>query len=157
MIKAWLGAAAAASLIGVGAQAAELPGTVWATQNGDSHVQFEVDETGALVGRFIWLRAEDEDGVTVFDDNNPDEELRARPLMGLALVYGFEQKGEKWVKGNIYNPRDGKTYRSSIEPLEDGTLGVKGCVARVLCQTQVWTPVEATEEAAVAADGSDAG
>lgn len=126
-----------------------LPGTVWLTESQTAKVKFELDDAGALVGRFVWLEAEEEDGVVAVDAENPDPELQDRPLIGLAFVWGFEQKNDAWVGGRIYNPEDGKTYRSRIEAPEGDTLHVKGCVGP-FCQTQEWTKVDVTEAAAEA-------
>ena len=42
-------------------------------------------------------------------------------------------------RGTIYDPRNGKTYKSIVSKNTDGTLAVKGCIA-FFCQTQKWTP-----------------
>ena len=45
----------------------------------------------------------------------------------------------KDANGTIYDPRNGKTYKSIVSKNADGTLAVKGCIA-FFCQTQKWTP-----------------
>lgn len=72
------------------------------------------------------------------DRNNPDPSLRARPVLGLAVLSGFTDSGKDW-RGRIYDPRSGKSYRSIVSRNADGTLKVQGCVA-VFCRTQVWAP-----------------
>lgn len=72
------------------------------------------------------------------DINNPDAQLRGRPLVGLVLLSGFKQAGEHW-KGTIYDPESGKSYNSKASRNSDGTLKVQGCVA-FICRTQIWTP-----------------
>lgn len=70
------------------------------------------------------------------DRNNPDPALRGRPVLELAVLTGFTDRGEDW-RGRIYDPRSGRSYRSILSRNADGTLKVKGCVA-FLCRTQTW-------------------
>lgn len=87
--------------------------------------------------------AEIPDGEPTTDVNNADPALRDQPIIGLTMLDGFEADGDKWKKGRIYNPEDGKSYKSIIEVDNDNpdVLKVKGCIA-FLCQTQRWTRVE---------------
>lgn len=75
------------------------------------------------------------------DTNNPDENLRSRPIVGLQLVGGFTfGGGNEWIDGTIYNPRDGETYQCVMTLQEDGTLEVHGYVGIPLFgKTQIWT------------------
>ncbi len=117
-----------------------LPGTTWSTEGGRSHVTFELDADNQLVGRFVYLSEEPVDGPRALDTNNSDPALRSRQLVGTAFVYGFKARGDDWVRGRIYNPDDGRTYRSRINRNADGSLAVKGCVGPI-CRTQTWMPV----------------
>jgi uncharacterized protein (DUF2147 family) len=81
------------------------------------------------------------EGEPTTDVNNSDPALRDEPIIGLTMLDGFEKSGDKWKKGRIYNPEDGKSYKSSIQLDDDpNVLKVKGCIA-FLCQTQRWTRV----------------
>lgn len=71
------------------------------------------------------------------DINNPEPQLRGRPMIGLDVLSGFAPFGKTW-KGMIYDPKGGKTYRSIIRLNADGTLNVKGCIL-FFCQAQTWT------------------
>lgn len=86
------------------------------------------------------------EGEPTTDVNNEDPDLRDQPIVGLTMLDGFEEDGDKWRKGRIYNPEDGKSYKSVIEVEDDNpdVLKVKGCIA-FLCQTQRWTRVAETE------------
>ena len=42
-----------------------------------------------------------------------------------------------WWRGRIYDPKNGKSYRSIIRRKGPGVLEVKGCIGP-FCQTQVW-------------------
>lgn len=72
------------------------------------------------------------------DVNNPDAALRNRPIVGLPILTGFVASTSDW-RGRIYDPRNGKTYKSIVGRAADGTLKVQGCIA-FFCQTQVWRP-----------------
>lgn len=65
-----------------------------------------------------------------FDEHNPDPNLRARPLCGIEIFGSFEPNGHpgEWEGGWIYNPRDGKTYRSNMKLGQGDTLEVRGFV-----------------------------
>ena len=45
-----------------------------------------------------------------------------------------------WRDGKIYNPENGKTYRSVLKPAGPDTLKVSGCVF-IFCETQTWKRV----------------
>lgn len=115
--------------------AAPVSGT-WLTDGGKGHV--EIGACGAqLCGRITKLIA-DTNGPPN-DRNNPDPKLRNRPLLGLSILSGFREAGDRW-KGTIYDPERGKSFRSEMFRNKDGTLTVKGCIA-FLCQSQLWKPV----------------
>lgn len=65
-----------------------------------------------------------------FDIHNPDPNLSQRPLCGIEIFGSFEPNGSpgEWEGGWIYNPRDGKTYRSNMKLGEGDTLEVRGFV-----------------------------
>lgn len=89
---------------------------------------------------------EGEDPFSILDTNNRDEDLRNRTLIGINLLDGFkeDQKLDKALKGGkIYNPRDGKFYKSKLNLLENGNLSVEGCVL-FLCDGEEWQPLEVT-------------
>ena len=73
--------------------------------------------------------------------HNQDESLRSRPTLGIELLTGFSAAdGTEWTGGDIYNPENGKTYRSELELEEANILKVRGCVF-IFCETQTWTRV----------------
>lgn len=77
-------------------------------------------------------------GGATTDANNADPKLRTRPIVGLPVLSGFTDKGDDW-RGTIYDPRNGKSYKSIVTRRPDGALKVQGCIA-FLCKTQVWQP-----------------
>lgn len=77
-------------------------------------------------------------GAAATDVNNKDKALRSRPIVGMPVLSEFADAGDDW-RGRIYDPRNGKTYKSIVSRNPDGTLKVQGCIA-FLCQTQTWRP-----------------
>lgn len=117
------------------AQALDISGT-WAVEAGNAIVEITDCGNATPCGQIAWLEASDDAPLT--DTQNPDPNLRDRPLIGSPLLWGYKAKDKKWKSGKIYDAESGKTYKSKLELLEDGTLKVKGCVGPI-CQSQVWT------------------
>jgi uncharacterized protein (DUF2147 family) len=104
-------------------------------------------------GKIIWLEeplyVEADEGETAGtpkeDHNNPDPALQSRPIIGLVLMEGFVFNGkDTWHKGTIYDPDNGKTYKSVARLSDDGsTLKVRGFIGfSLLGRTTEWTRVE---------------
>lgn len=113
-----------ATALGLNAQ--EILGR-WKTDDGTAIV--EVYKAGdSLNGRIVWLAEPTmSDGTPCKDVFNPDKSLRDREIIGLNMLSGLKQKGDKWEGGTIYDPASGKTYRCSMF-LEKGVLKVRGHV-----------------------------
>lgn len=73
------------------------------------------------------------------DINNPDPAKRKRRLLGTPILSSFTADGDLW-RGQIYDPKSGKSYRSVIRRKGPNVLEVKGCIGP-FCQTQVWRKV----------------
>lgn len=107
----------------------------WLTVEKDSVV--EIGPCGGTVcGRIARILAPMPKGPPR-DTNNPDPALRARSVEGMTILSGFKDAGKSW-QGSIYDPRRGKTYKSFLTLLANGTLQVKGCLGP-FCQAQIWT------------------
>jgi len=110
---------------------------VWYPGSATSQVEITA-EGDSVAGRIIWY-----DGIQYgpnYDTENPDEELRGRTILGLPLIADFKKGRDKWRRGTIYDPNEGKTYRSAIALKNENTLIVQGCIA-LFCQTQEWPRV----------------
>lgn len=135
----------ALTLSAVSAQAMASDGVygLWLTEAGTGTVRIADCGAGPMEGTpcGVIATAAIPEGEPTTDVNNADPALRDMPIVGLTMLDGFEWSGSKWKKGRIYNPEDGKSYKSSIQLDDDpNVLKVKGCVA-FLCQTQRWTRV----------------
>jgi uncharacterized protein (DUF2147 family) len=109
----------------------------WFTDNKDSIIEIAPCGT-ALCGRVARIIAPTPDGKPAIDSNNPDPKLRNRPILGMTLLSGFRDSGKEW-SGQIYDPRAGRTYRSTMQRQANGTLKVKGCWGP-FCRSVIFTP-----------------
>ena len=123
-------------LLSTSAQAAAPVTGKWVTQSKDGVV--EIYECGATIcGKLAKFLVPPPNGVGQKDINNPDKALRSRTLLGMNILTGFKATGNEW-KGQIYDPKSGKTYRSIVYKGKSGNLVVKGCIGP-FCQAQTWT------------------
>jgi uncharacterized protein (DUF2147 family) len=108
----------------------------WVTQSRDGVV--EIYECGTTIcGKLAKFLVPPPNGLGQKDVNNPNKALRDRTLLGMNILTGFKEAGNEW-KGQIYDPKSGKTYRSVVYKGKSGNLIVKGCVGP-FCQAQTWT------------------
>lgn len=113
----------------------------WLTGKKDSKVEI-YKKNGKYHGKIVWLREPEENGKPKVDKNNPDEDKRNRPLLGMVLIKNFNYDEDYvWEDGEIYDPRNGKTYSCKMTLSEDGqTLEVRGYVGISLFgRTVEWT------------------
>ena len=75
------------------------------------------------------------------DKMNSDPAQRGRPVRGLPILWDFTGGPTQWTGGKVYNPDDGRTYKSELTLAGDGTLDVKGCVVKPLCKSRTLTRV----------------
>lgn len=125
-----------ALLLAAPALAAEPISGRWITEDGKALI--EIGNCGASVCGRIARVLKPTPGRAATDINNPDARLRSRPMLGLAILSGFTAAGSEW-KGSIYDPEEGKTYRSVLQRNANGTLKVKGCIM-MFCRAQTWRP-----------------
>ncbi|MFD3266025.1 DUF2147 domain-containing protein [Phenylobacterium ferrooxidans] len=135
-------AAALALLAATAAQAADPVMGDWTTVGGGTKVRIApcVSDTAKACGTITWMKnPKDKAGGPLKDVNNPDANLRNRPLVGLQMIRDFKPAGPgKWTGGKIYDPGGGKTYSSKISANANGSLKVEGCIGPI-CQAQTWT------------------
>jgi uncharacterized protein (DUF2147 family) len=102
----------------------------WLNEDQDAHVQI-YKENGKFYGKIVWLKEPNEPatGLPKVDDDNEDESLRSRPVMGLVLLKDFVFDGEdEWEDGTIYDPKNGKTYSCYMNFDENGVLKIRGYI-----------------------------
>lgn len=92
-----------------------------------------------VCGTLEWEPQWGDTGVVPLDDKNPDEALRTRPIQGITILSGFRATNKGWRKGTFYSPWEGKSYPANVRRLDENTLRLQGCVARIFCRTFDWT------------------
>ena len=108
----------------------------WVTPEKDSVIA--ISPCGnAMCGRIARYLKVPEGGADQRDVYNPDKSKRSRKVLGMNVLSSLTEDGDEW-RGRIYDPRNGKSYRSVVTRLSANQLEVKGCLGP-FCQTQVWT------------------
>ena len=80
------------------------------------------------------------DQTTLLDIKNKDRSLRDRPIIGLNLFSRFDSitSGKtEYLKGRVYHPDHGRSYKANLRLLESGQLEIEGCVF-AFCQQEAW-------------------
>lgn len=115
------------------------PSGLWSRSNdqGETHIRIAPD--GELyTGTIEWMENPRN------DTENPDDDLKDRPLVGVQIFNDMEQVSNTKWEGSLYNPEDGKTYEGSLEIEDANTLELEGCVVIIIfpiCQSDTWTRV----------------
>jgi uncharacterized protein (DUF2147 family) len=75
------------------------------------------------------------------DKNNADESARKKPVLGLINIWGFVSKENNiWEDGNIYDPKNGNTYSSTIKLINPNVMEVRGYIGvSFIGRTDTWT------------------
>jgi uncharacterized protein (DUF2147 family) len=89
----------------------------------------------AMCGRLVHI-LKAKAGAPTVDVNNRNPALRNRPIQGITILENLTDQGADW-RGTIYDPRNGKSYKSVVSRNTDGSLKVQGCIA-FFCKTQRW-------------------
>jgi uncharacterized protein (DUF2147 family) len=108
----------------------------WVTPEKDAVIT--ISQCGAtLCGKLSKYLVIPEGGADQRDVNNPDKALRSRKLLGTPLLSSLKADGKKF-RGTIYDPRNGRSYRSIVTRHSPTQLKVQGCLGPI-CQSQYWT------------------
>ena len=131
-----------ASFTKIFAQNADLVKGTWL--NNEKNVKVEIYKSGdKYFGKIIWTRdMYESDGKTLKkDSNNSNEQLRNRSIVNLVILSGFSYDDGEWTGGEIYNPKNGKSYKSKMN-LKGNNLEVRGYLGSpVFGKTTMWTRV----------------
>lgn len=109
----------------------------WVTESGNALVSIARcgNEVCGRISRVL-VRTPDENQRDV---NNPDANLRNRPIEGLRILSGFRRDGNQYRHGEIYDPESGRSYSARLRVNRNGSLRVTGCaLGGLICQSQTW-------------------
>ncbi|MFC2123974.1 DUF2147 domain-containing protein [Bacteroidota bacterium] len=117
---------------------------IWFNQEKDAKI--EIYKCGTkFCGKIVWLEEpNEEDGTPKIDDENPDEILQNRPIMGLNILSDFVfEEDNLWEDGDIYDPKEGKTYSCYLKLETEKKLKVRGYIGfSLIGKTNYWTRPE---------------
>lgn len=115
---------------------------VWKTGEGNAMVKI-YKNGNKYQGRVVWLKEpiDPETGKAKLDKNNADPAAKAKPVLGLINIWGFVPKEDNvWDEGNIYDPKNGNTYSSTIKLINSNSLEVRGYIGvSIIGRTDTWT------------------
>ena len=128
----------------------------WLTESGNAHVELyrcADPARGFVCGKVVWLRnainPDDTPAASVEevrDVKNPDPALRARPILGLEFLHGFQPSADEpgtFTNGKIYNAEEGETYSARIRLEQRDRLVLRGFVLMpMLGKSQTWARVQ---------------
>jgi uncharacterized protein (DUF2147 family) len=121
---------------------------VWYNQEKTSKIEVYLAKDGKYYGKVVWLDIpnDPETGKPKVDKENPEEKLRATPIMGILILKGFAVDAEDknvYTGGTVYDPKNGKTYCGKLT-FKGTTLDLRGflCSASFLGRTSTWTLAE---------------
>jgi uncharacterized protein (DUF2147 family) len=124
---------------------------VWYNQEKDAKIQiFQCGQK--YCGKIVWLKQptyppgskEGTPGAPKVDHNNPNPALRNRPVMGLQVLRDMQFAGDsQWKGGQVYDPKNGKTYSAKMTLVSPSRLDLRGFVGISLFgRTAKWTRAE---------------
>jgi uncharacterized protein (DUF2147 family) len=128
---------------------------LWNTEQKDAKIEIYKCDT-KYCGKIVWLKEpaypaaskEGAPGTPILDHNNPDPELRKKPLIGLPILIDFVFAGDNlWKNGKIYNSDNGKIYSGKIRLISTDQLDVRGFIGiSLIGGTTTWTRAKAGTE-----------
>ena len=114
----------------------------WANGSGKGHIH--IYKSGdKYYGKIVWLREiNGKDGKPRVDRHNPDPAKRTQPVLGMVMMRGFVYDKGEWNGGYIYNPSDGKEYKSYIKMKNHNEIVVRGYVGMSwFGKSDTWTRI----------------
>lgn len=125
---------------------------VWNTAKKDARI--EIYKCGTkYCGKIVWLKEatyeagskEGVPGTPILDHNNPNLELRKKPLIGSPILIDFVFTDDNlWKDGKIYNSENGKIYSGKLTLISPDQLNVRGFIGISLFGgSTTWTRTKA--------------
>jgi len=115
----------------------------WLTQDKDANVEL-YQQKGKYYGKIVWLKDQNNNkGKPKVDENNPNQALRNTPIIGLIFLKDFvySPNDKQWIDGSIYDPKSGRTYKSTLWLNDNNSIKVRGYWG-ILYNTATWTRIK---------------
>ena len=124
-------------------QTADITQGTWFNEEKDGKIQF-YKQGDKIFGKIAWLKNAEKDGKPRLDDKNTVEKLRLQPILGLVFLKNFTFNGKNiWEDGQVYDPKNGKTYSAKMTLISPKQLDVRGFIGfSLLGRTTHFTKVE---------------
>jgi uncharacterized protein (DUF2147 family) len=111
----------------------------WMDANKEAKINIFKATDGKFYGKISWLKEPLRNGKPKLDENNPEQKLKSREIVGLEILKGFVKDGDKYTDGTIYDPKSGKTYSCKMTR-KGNSLDIRGYVGISLFgRTTTWT------------------
>lgn len=112
---------------------------IWLSSNGKGKIQI-YKEGEHYFGKLYWMKEPNgPKGNPKLDINNPDPSLRNKPLLGSVILKHFKYDDGEWIGGRIYDPQNGKEYKSYVKLKDPQTLSLRGYIGiSLLGRTELW-------------------
>lgn len=128
------------SVMSVSAQSDKVLG-IWF--NGEKDAKVEIFKNGTkFYGRVVWMEKPlNDQGKEAMDDKNPDPTKRTVKLMNMVFMknFSFDSESGQWTGGEIYDPKNGKTYSCKMKLSSENHLEVRGYIGiSMLGRTEHW-------------------
>ncbi len=113
----------------------------WYNEEKTAQVKIYKAVDGKFWGKIAWLKEPNVNGKPRVDEKNTKASLRTRPLMGMVLLSHFTKKNDNtYDDGEIYDPKNGKTYSCTITYKNDKELSIRGYIGiSLIGRTTTWT------------------
>ncbi|MBS1614905.1 MAG: DUF2147 domain-containing protein [Bacteroidetes bacterium] len=114
---------------------------VWYNQEKSAKIEIYLAKDQKYWGKIIWLKEPMRDGKPKLDDKNQNPSLRQRPILGMAILKRFVKTDEgNYEDGEIYDPKNGKTYSCIIKFANENELNIRGYIGiSLIGRTTAWT------------------
>lgn len=116
---------------------------LWYNEEKTAKIEVYKAVDGKFWGKIVWLKEPMRNGAPKVDEKNPKPALRKAPLIGLVMLRHFKIDDETtYNDGEIYDPKNGKTYSCKITYKGD-KLDVRGYIGiSLIGRTTVWERVQ---------------
>jgi uncharacterized protein (DUF2147 family) len=118
----------------------------WLDGKGKAHIDIYKAADGKYFGKIVWLKEPTypQNDEMKMDGQNPDPAKRKQPILGLVILRDFTFSGGKqWENGRIYDPENGKDYKSKMTLISPDALDVRGFIGfSLIGRTEHWTRVK---------------
>jgi uncharacterized protein (DUF2147 family) len=100
----------------------------WYNEEKTGKIQF-FKQGDKINGKIVWIKDPNENGKPRLDKENPDAKLKTRPILGMMNLKNFKNTGKgTWEDGEVYDPKNGKTYSCKMTLVNPTQLDVRGFI-----------------------------